>query len=382
MNIGFDAKRAFQNSTGLGNYSRTLIASLARFFPENAYYLFAPKITGLFDLSQSGNIHTITPNSFPSSILKSAWRSKWVTTDLKKNNINIYHGLSHEVPLGIEQTGIPSVVTMHDLIFERYPEQFKKTDRIIYREKFTRACNTCTHIIAISRQTKKDLISFYKVPEEKITVCYQSCNPAFGISLPAETIEDVKKQYSLPNRYFLSVGSIIERKNLLTACKAIRLLREKIDVPLVVIGNGGKYAEVVKKYIAENHLQKNIIFLTETGQAAGLEDGRDLPAIYQGATALIYPNFFEGFGIPILEALWSGLPVVSSDVSCMPETAGNAALFADPANENLFAKHLFNIATNAALAAELKNKGRIHAANFTQEKCAAAVMQVYKQIAK
>ncbi len=382
MNIGFDAKRAFQNSTGLGNYSRTLIASLARFFPENAYYLFAPRVTGLFDAGQSGNIHVITPNHFPANMLKSAWRSKWVTADLKKNNIGLYHGLSHEVPVGIAQTGIPSVVTMHDLIFERYPGQFKKTDRIIYREKFTRACKTSTHIIAISGQTKEDLISFYKVPEEKITVCHQSCNPAFGISLPAETIEAVKKQYALPERYFLSVGSIIERKNLLTACKAMKLLREKFDIPLVVIGDGSKYAEMVKKYIAENQLQKSIIFLSEKDQAAGLTDGRDLPAIYQGATALIYPNFFEGFGIPILEALWSGLPVVSSNVSCMPETAGNAALYADPADENLFAEHLFNIATNAELGAELKNKGRIQAANFTQEKCAAAVMQVYKHIVK
>ena len=136
MNIGFDAKRAYQNSTGLGHYSRTLISSLAEFFPGNNYYLFAPKITNTFNITGFTNIHPVSPVHFPASLFKSIWRSNWVKKDLQRNHIDIYHGLSHEIPVGITRTGIRSVVTMHDLIFERYPEQYNPIDRIIYRKKF------------------------------------------------------------------------------------------------------------------------------------------------------------------------------------------------------------------------------------------------------
>ncbi|MFZ1528469.1 MAG: glycosyltransferase family 1 protein [Ferruginibacter sp.] len=384
MNIGFDAKRAYQNSTGLGNYSRTLIASLARSFPEHEYFLFTPRVSAMFDPAPFPNVHNVSPASFPAKLLRSAWRSKWVTADLKKNNIDIYHGLSHELPLGMQKTGIASVVTMHDLIFERYPQQFKKADRVIYHEKFSRACKTADRIIAISQQTKRDLVEFYNTAEEKITVCYQSCHPAFAEKIPEGTIETVKKKYGLPGTYFLSVGSIIERKNLLTACRAIKNLERKLDMPLVVIGNGDDYVKLVKKYIAANNLQQQIIFLSEKKEATeqGIKTGSDLPAIFQGATALVYTSIFEGFGIPILEALWSGLPVVSSNASCMPETGGNAVLYADPFDEEQFAAHLLNIANDKALANELKEKGRLHAQNFTQEKCAAAVMNVYNSLKK
>lgn len=384
MNIGFDAKRAYQNSTGLGNYSRSLIASLARYFPAHEYFLFTPRVSDMFRHADFPNVRNISPVSFPGKLLPGAWRSKWVTADLKKNNIDLYHGLSHELPIGIEKTGIASVVTMHDLIFERYPQQFKKADRLIYHEKFTRACKTGDKIIAISEQTKHDLVEFYHVAEEKITVCYQSCHPAFAETVPADSMEAVKKKYGLPPSYFLSVGSIIERKNLLTACKAIKNLEGKLDIPLVVIGNGNDYAMAVKKYIAANNLQHRVIFLSENAAATSPEfkNGKDLPAIFQGATALLYTSIFEGFGIPVLEALWSGLPVVSSNASCLPETGGKAVLYADPFDDLQFAEHLFNIASSPALSAELKQKGRLHAQNFSQEKCAAAVMNVYNSLKK
>ncbi|MGB5005838.1 MAG: glycosyltransferase family 1 protein, partial [Ferruginibacter sp.] len=114
MNIGFDAKRAYQNSTGLGHYSRTLISSLAKIYPANDYYLFAPKITDRFNTGDLNNIHPVSPQHFPSSLFKSAWRSSWVKKDLLKKGIDIYHGLSHEIPAGIAKTGIKSVVTIHD----------------------------------------------------------------------------------------------------------------------------------------------------------------------------------------------------------------------------------------------------------------------------
>jgi hypothetical protein len=136
MNIGFDAKRNFHNTTGLGNYSRTLIKGLAEYYPEHQYYLFNPKPSDKFSKPRFDNVHEVLPQGFLAKKFSSAWRSKWVAKDLQKFGIQLYHGLSHEIPIGIELTSIPSVVTIHDLIFERYPEQFNKIDVQIYRKKF------------------------------------------------------------------------------------------------------------------------------------------------------------------------------------------------------------------------------------------------------
>lgn len=383
MQIGFDAKRAYQNNTGLGHYSRTLISSLAKYYPQEEYFLFAPKQTDMYDTSPYPNIHTITPQGFPSGLFHSAWRSSWVKKDLLKHKIELYHGLSHEIPAGINKTAIKSVVTIHDLIFERYPQQYNAIDVFIYRKKFRYACKHADRIIAISEQTKRDIIEFYKIPEEKITVCYQSCNPSFGIVVNNDEKKRIRDLYQLPQQFFLYVGSVIKRKNLLTILKAMNELKEKSAIPLVVIGDGGSYKEKVKSYINENDLNERIVFLSEKESVKSLPSFRsaaDFPAIYQLATAMIYPSIFEGFGIPILEALWSNLPVITTNLSCLPETGGDAAIYVDPFTEKQMADAMFTIANNNEVANNMRIKGWHHAQLFTQEKCAAGVMNVYKEL--
>ena len=383
MRIGFDAKRAFQNSTGLGHYSRTLIKSLCTYFPDNAYYLFAPKHTDRFKGLPAHNTTVISPLGFPFKFLRSAWRSNAVKKDLLQNNIEIYHGLSHEIPFGIERTGIRTVVTMHDLIFERYPKQYNAIDVWTYRRKFKNACAHADAIIAISNQTKDDLVNIYKVPAEKITVCYQSCDPSFAQTVPAEKKAEIRALYKLPAQYFLSVGSIIERKNLLTICKAMQIVKDKLPIPLVVIGNGGKYKQEVLKFITKNDLAASIIFLSDTTEAKeqeGFRNSAHFPAIYQMAEALIYPSTFEGFGIPILEAMFSRLPVITSNVSCMPEAGGEAAAYIDPYDHVTLAAKMEAIAKDQVQAGAMREKGIAHAQLFTPEKTGAEVMKVYQKL--
>ncbi len=382
MNIGFDAKRAYHNGTGLGHYSRTLIQSLSGFYPGHQYYLFNPKHADLFRL-KGDNLHEILPQSLVHKLFPSAWRSRLVKTDLKKYKIDLYHGLSHEIPVGIDKTGTRSVVTVHDLIHERYPEQYNPIDVKIYTKKFRYACLHADRIIAISEQTKKDIIEFYKTPEEKITVCYQSCNPAFGKKVSDTEKKIIKLRYGLPEQYFLSVGSVIERKNLLNICKALFLLKDELDIPLVVIGEGGKYKNQVKAYLKQSGQEKKIIFLSDTPSARSSSTYRsavDFPAIYQSAVAMIYPSFFEGFGIPVLEALWSRLPVITSNVSCLPEAGGDGAFYIDPGSDTEIAAAMKQICTDKALASDLAEKGWQHAQHFTQERAAGAVMNVYKSL--
>jgi glycosyltransferase involved in cell wall biosynthesis len=382
MNIGFDAKRAFHNQTGLGHYSRNLLWSLSDYFPENQYYLFNPNPYSLFQLNAE-NLNVVLPTSFFHRLFTSAWRSSWVKKDLKKLKIDLYHGLSHEIPIGIHKTGIKSVVTIHDLIHERFPEQYSFVDVRIYRKKFRYACNHADKIIAISEQTKKDIIEFYKIPESKIKVCYQSCNSGFMDIISETDRINIKELYNLPKEYFLYVGSIIERKNLLNICKAVFLLRNELNIPLVVIGDGGSYKEKVKDYIRQNGLTDKIIFLSETETAKGLgsfQTGEDFPAIYQSAIAMIYPSFFEGFGIPVLEALWSKLPVITSNVSCLPEAGGDGAYYINPASAEEIAAGMKKIYSDKTFAASMIEKGWQHAQKFTPQKHAEAVMNVYKSV--
>jgi glycosyltransferase involved in cell wall biosynthesis len=382
MNIGFDAKRAYHNGTGLGHYSRTLIRSLAEYFPYDEYFLFNPKPSELFKLNGK-NIHEVLPSGLLHKTLSSVWRSTWIKNDLEKKGIDIYHGLSNEIPIDIDITDIKSVVTIHDVIFERFPAQYSKIDVEIYKRKFKYACDHADKVIAISEQTKKDIIEFYKTPKEKITVCYQSCDPAFGATISDKIKQQIKEKYSLPDQYFLYVGSIIERKNLMGICKAIYLLRNELKIPLVVIGDGTKYKQQVKDFIKQNGLDKQIIFLSENPLAkvaSSFLKAEDFPAIYQSAIAMIYPSFFEGFGIPVLEALWSRLPVITSNVSCLPEAGGDGAYYVDPNSSEEIAEGMKTIFADGSFTEALKEKGWQHAQNFTQKKCAANVMRVYESL--
>jgi len=383
MNIGFDAKRAYHNQTGLGHYSRTLIHSLAKCYPDHEYFLFNPKRSSLFFEFEEENVHEVLPHGFPSTLFRSGWRSSWVKKDLKKLRIDLYHGLSHEIPIGIQRTRIKSVVTIHDLIHERYPEQYTPLDVKIYTKKFQYACHNADRVIAASMQTKKDIVEFYRIASEKIFVCYQSCNPAFGEQLTDAQKRIVQLKYELPAKFFLHVGSISERKNLMNICKAIFILRNELEMPLVVIGDGGKYKQRVKDFVKQNKLEKKIIFLSENASAKSsksFQSAADFPAIYQSAIAMIYPSFFEGFGIPVLESLWSKLPVITSNTSSLPEVGGDAAYYVNPQRAEEIAEAMKRICLDEQFSNTLKEKGWKQAQKFTQQKCTEAVMNVYKEV--
>jgi glycosyltransferase involved in cell wall biosynthesis len=238
-------------------------------------------------------------------------------------------------------------------------------------------------VIAASEQTKKDIIQFYRVSPEKISVCYQSCNPAFGDQLTIAQKRMVQLKYGLPPKFFLHVGSIIERKNLLNICKAVFILRNELDIPLIVIGDGEKYKQQVIDFVKQNDLEKKIIFLSEhesVRSSKSFQSAVDFPAIYQSAIAMIYPSFFEGFGIPILESLWSKLPVVTSNTSSLPEVGGDSACYVDPQRADEIAEGMKKVYLDEQFANNLKEKGWQQAQKFTPKKCATSVMEVYKQV--
>ncbi len=389
MHIGFDAKRLFQNNTGLGNYSRSLVGNLKDFYPENTYSLFAPKIidnektkpfidgdnieSGLF---QNPSFQLVTPKYQP----RSYWRSAGCVRDIREKNIDIFHGLSHELPFGIKKSGAKSVVTIHDLIFRRYPSQYSVWDRYAHDIKCRYACENADKIIAISESTKRDIIDFYKIKAEKIQVVYQTCNFIFENNLK-ENIDGVflnnliLEKINTAEKIILYVGSIIERKNLFNLVKAIELLPKTLENAVLYIVGGGKnaYRAMIETYIAERNLDKKIVFLKNINDA-------ELAILYKKADIFVYPSLYEGFGIPVIEALFSGTPVITSTQLALTEAAGENSCCIDVSNPQIIAESIANILNDNELATKMRTQGLLHAQRFLPEKLSADLMKVYRNL--
>ena len=372
MVIGFDAKRAFQNNTGLGNYSRMLLCGLASEHQNLRAFLYSPRIAGEYAKYFSGyaNISTRTPSSID-RFFPDIWRRFGVTVHLSEDKVKLFHGLSHELPHGIPRS-IKRVVTMHDLIVWRSPQFYKPLDRVVHRLKQRHSCRIADMVVAISEQTKRDLMEYLHVPESKIRVIYQSCDPMFWEPVAESDINYVRSTYHLPEKYVICVGTIEERKNQLAVVKALAQL--PADVHLVIVGkNHGVYHAVLSGAIRSNGLTERVHILHNA-------DFEDFPALYAGAVASVYMSLFEGFGIPILESMCSGTPVVTSNVSSMPEAGGDAALYADPKNPDEIAARLKSIIDDPALRAELVEKGKVQCQKFTPHLAVSGLYDLYMSL--
>jgi glycosyltransferase involved in cell wall biosynthesis len=376
--IGFEAKRLFHNFRGLGNYGRTLVRGLAKYYPESEYQLYTPNFgdqrANLYrdEILKSPNVSIKTPKSYLGKILPALWRSKFISSDILSEDLDIFHGLSHELPSGLEkQTKTKKLVTIHDLIFLRYPEFFPFIDRVIYKRKFKYACTVADKVVAICEQTKNDLVEFLDVPAEKIVVHYQSCDPHFYEMFSDERKREVKRDHNLPERFVLFVGALEERKNVKTLIDAFALMKTK-GVDLVVIGSGHEKENLQTR--AETYkLTDRVHFLDKVSFA-------DLPGIYQLAEVFCYPSFFEGFGIPIVEALFSGTPVVTSQGSCFPESGGDAARYINPYRSLELAEALDQILNSEDLKEEMIEKGLRYVQKFHVKETTRKLMEIYQSV--
>ena len=364
MKIAFDGKRFFNNSSGLGNYSRDLVRILATYFPENEYVIFnqsqSEKGKEILELSNVF-FHETSKGNFS--------RQLKMGKDAQEIHADIFHGLSGELPLKWNEKHIKKVVTIHDLIFLRFPPYYSFFDRKIHFWKFKKAAEQADLIIAISEQTKRDIIQFLKVPEEKIKVVYQGCHHSFKENQTVDFLNSIKGKYNLPARFILNVGTIEERKNLLNIVKAIN----GSEIPLVVIGKKTKYFKKIQKFLKKNKLENQVQFLENVSM-------EELAAIYKLADLFVYPSFFEGFGIPVIEAIFSKTPVITSNLSCLPEAGGNDSVYIDPNNvEDLRAKIIF-LWENESERKRRAEKGFDFVQKFKDENIANDLMQVYRSV--
>lgn len=322
MIIGLDAKRIVRNGTGLGSYGRTLVNDLAVIVPDDTCLrLYAPdegEERYRTQVNESPRMEMVYPHG---RVCKSLWRSRGIVADLLRDGVNLYHGLSGELPLTIHKSGIRSVVTIHDLIFMRHPEYYHWLDTKIYAWKFRQTVREADRIIAISECTKRDIIHYGGVDPDKIDLIYQSCSTHFHVRESEDKLQDVHARYTLPARYIINVGTIEQRKNILLAVKALHYLPDELS--LIIVGRSTPYVETVRKYAQTHGLAHRVRILHGVPNT-------DLPAIYQMAEACVYPSRYEGFGIPIIEAIQSGLPVVACTGSCLEEAGGPDSLYVHP----------------------------------------------------
>ncbi|WP_027377403.1 glycosyltransferase family 4 protein [Kaistella palustris] len=364
MKIAFDGKRFFNNTSGLGNYSRDLIRILGSYVPENEYVLFNEK------RSQKGkDILKMANVSFVETSKGTMARQLKMGKDAQRINADIFHGLSGELPLKWTDKPIKKIVTIHDLIFLRFPQYYSFFDRKIHFWKFKKAAEQADLIIAISEQTRRDIIQFLKVPEEKIRVVYQGCHHAFKENQTEEFLNSIKEKYNLPERFILNVGTIEARKNLLNIVHAIN----GTEIPLVVIGKKTKYFKKIQKFLSKNKLENQVQFLENVSMD-------ELAAIYKLANIFVYPSFFEGFGIPVIEALFSETPVITSNVSCLPEAGGNDSVYIDPYNfEDIKAKILF-LWNNESERNRRAEKSLKFVQKFSDKNIAENLQAVYQEL--
>ncbi len=366
MKIGFDAKRLFLNYTGLGNYSRNIVKNIQKYFPEHEYHLYTTKA-----LRNTDTEYFFDKAKFIIHENKSAfnfyWRSVSIIKDLEKDKIDVFHGLSAELPIGINKSNIKSVVTIHDLIFKHFKSDYKLVDRVIYDFKSRYACQNADKVIAISGFTKKDILKAYNISEDKIEVVYLPLDNRFLKKASQNELEKVKLEFNLSDKFFLYVGSVIGRKNLKSVLKAMSMIEPKWRIPLVVVGSGKKYLKEVKMMIRKIGLEDDILFLKNISN-------EDLPKIYQLSIFFVFPSLYEGFGLPVLEAIQSGKSVIVSQDTSLEEVAGNCGTVLPQNDVTALAN---TIKEKSNLAIEQGNCEK-HLMKFDPELIAKGIMEVYK----
>ena len=362
MKIGYDAKRFFHNTSGLGNYSRDLIRSLAEFFPGNEYLLFAKNTSErtqtLLEKPQI-QFRKLSGGKFA--------RQTKMGKDAQKMGCQIFHGLSGELPLKWDKTPIKKIVTIHDLIFLKYPQFYSFFDRKIHTWKFKKACQSADIIVAISEQTKRDIMQYFGTSENKIEVIYQTCHQAFKQKYADEELSVVKEKFKLPEQFILNVGTIEERKNLFSVVKAL----QGTDIPLVVVGRETKYTKQIHRFIEKNKMQSQVLFLQNVSMD-------ELAKVYALATIFVYPSLYEGFGIPVIEALFSKVPVITSNLSCLPEAGGPDSLFINPLDVADIKAKILHLWDNPSERNRRAEKSLEFVQKFNEDQISNDMMQLYE----
>jgi glycosyltransferase involved in cell wall biosynthesis len=368
--IYLDVSAAVHRRAGLGRYAESLARAMAPLVPGRLALFYnrergVEPLPGLEGLPSS----TVALGYKPWRLL--VWFGQLAHTGFNRlvPEAVLFHGTEH---LLLPLRGVPTVLTVHDLIFRHLPKQHKPLNRWYLNLAMPLYCRRASHIIAISEQSRRDLVSAYGIGPEKITVIYEAADPRFRVQ-PPEAVAGVRARYQLPERYLLFVGTIEPRKNLTRLLAAFeRLLAEGLTDALMIVGKRGWLTSDFDAALERSPAKQAVHF-------PGFVPDEDLPAVYAGAQVLAMPSLYEGFGLPVLEAMACAAPVACSNSSSLPEIAGEAALFFDPAEVDSISDTLRRILRDAHLQAQLRAAGPRRAGQFSWDRAARETLAVYRR---
>lgn len=370
MKIALDLLPITGRNAGLQRYAQQLVEGLARIDTENEYLLLvnsrAPK---LFEPSKNNFlvIRVRTPKRF-------IWY--WEQAHLPIMRILRHVDLLHS-PVSAPPFWVPCkrVATVHDLTFKFFPKTMRWWDRLYWGYFLVHGAQKADKIIVPSVSTALALQQTLSLPADRVVVVEECCAEKFFQRVSPEKIKATKERYGIFGKYILTVGTLEPRKNITTLLEAFSIVRNKLAIQLVIVGATGWLVRPMFKKLQELGLSKDVVF-------TGYVPDEDLPPLYQGAEVFVFPSLYEGFGLPPLEAMASGTPVVASNSSSIPEVVGNSGILVDPQDVKGFAHAIIKLCTDANYRSILSIEGQQRARQFTIERMGKKVLEVYREVLK
>jgi len=354
MKIGIDVQTTLGQKTGFGFYVNNLVKNLKKIDKKNKYSFFKPDTTR--DLS--------APKRF-------IWDQFEIVKKAMREKVDILHQPTFSAPILYNKKVI---VTCHDLIALLYGKDIPFWSRQFFGRWMPFSYKKATKIICISENTKKDLIKLLKIKPEKIKVIHLAAADEFRPISDTKKIEEVKKKYKINGKYFLHIGTLNPRKNLEFLIKVFNeIIKSFSEYKLVITGKKGWYFEGLFNLVKDLKLSDKVVF-------TGYIEDQDAPYLYNGSELFLFPSFYEGFGLPPLEAMSCGIPVISSNTSSMPEVVADAGILLSPTDQDAWVKSAFAILNNSDLREILSKKGLEQAKNFSWKKCAQETLKVYEEV--
>ena len=354
MKIGIDAQTTLGEKTGFGFYLSNLINNLQKIDKENTYCLFKPEIDK--DLS--------TPQRL-------IWDQYHIPKLAQKNNVDILHQPCFSAPIFYKGKVI---VTIHDIIAILFGKDIPFFSRQFFSKIMPYSYSRADRIIAISEHTKNDIVKYLRISPEKIRVIPLAADDEYYKDVSENKIVSLKRKYKISDKYMLHIGTLNPRKNLLFLIKVYsQIVKTFPNYQLVITGKKGWYYQSLFDLVDELKLNDKVIF-------TGYIDDKEKPAFYKGASLFLFPSLYEGFGLPPLEAMASGVPVISSNTSSLPEVIGEAGILLSPTDELGWVRSIKQVLQDKNLQKVLSKKSQIQASNFSWEKNARQTLEVYKEV--
>ncbi len=370
VRVGINASKAFDVHTGVGRYTANMCRFISKTGNNKDYYFYTPGRMCNTVMADMEVTHLEKPVvTKQNNILRILWEQIVLPICSRKDRLDLFHYTDHALSLLFRKG--PIIITVHDIAYLRLPNLLNTSRRIYKKYILQASIKKASIIVVVSYATKKDIIKYFGIREEKIKVIYLGVESRFR---PINNVEEFRLKNNLPSKMVLNVGTLEPRKNVVSLIKAFKKLREKgfKDYKLVIAGGKGWLYEEIFKEVSHSDLKQEVLFL-------GVVRDDDLPMLYNCADIFVYPTLYEGFGLPPLEAMACGIPVVTSNTSSLPEVVGDAGIMVNPTDINSLCDSMYSLLKEKKLRLRMRNMGLERSKLFSWDKAAEKMLKVYDE---